>query len=163
MLWCWLFPQFFFRLIAEGCFNENLGHQSHYTEIMVGRGRLAMVQHNQTLCIRPGFGLRLTAETWFLGKDEQPTFAAFKSACGGNIELFRYTIGWAHFLGGWCTGYTGTFLGLLNAVFTDLQLHFWKKSKTSGIHSKWTLIGSFLCSHRYPYFCLFSFLKILKY
>ena len=45
---------------------------------MVGRGRFAMVQHNQSLCTRPGFGLRFTAETWFLGAAEQPTFAAFK-------------------------------------------------------------------------------------
>ena len=45
---------------------------------MVGRGRLAMVQHNQSLCTRPGFGLRFTAETLFLGAAEQPTFAAFK-------------------------------------------------------------------------------------
>ena len=37
-----------------------------------------MVQHNQSLCTRPGFGLRFTAETWFLGTAEQPTFAAFK-------------------------------------------------------------------------------------
>ena len=45
---------------------------------MVGRGRFAMVQHNQSPCTRPGFGLRFTAETWFLGAAEQPTFAAFK-------------------------------------------------------------------------------------
>ena len=45
---------------------------------MVGRGRFAMVQHNQSLCTRPGFGLRSTAETWFLGTAEQPTFAALK-------------------------------------------------------------------------------------
>ena len=47
-------------------------------EFMVGRGRFAMIQHNQSLCTRPGFGLRLTAEIWFLGTAEQPTFAAFK-------------------------------------------------------------------------------------
>ena len=46
--------------------------------LMVGRGRFAMVQHNQSLCTRPGFGLRSTAETWFLGTAEQPTVAAFK-------------------------------------------------------------------------------------
>ena len=45
---------------------------------MVGRGRFAMVEHNQSLCTRPGFGLRSTAETWFLDTAKQPTFAAFK-------------------------------------------------------------------------------------
>ena len=45
---------------------------------MVGTGRFAMVQHNQSLCTRPDFGLRSTAETWFLGTTEQPTSAAFK-------------------------------------------------------------------------------------
>ena len=45
---------------------------------MVGKGRFAMVQHNQSLCTRPGFGLRFTAEIWFLDMAKQPTFAAFK-------------------------------------------------------------------------------------
>ena len=49
-----------------------------YIELMVGRGRFAMVQHNQSLCTRSGFGLRFTDETWFLSTAEQPTFAAFK-------------------------------------------------------------------------------------
>ena len=43
---------------------------------MVGRGRSAMVQHIQSLCTRPGFGLRSTAEIWFLTTAEQLTFAA---------------------------------------------------------------------------------------
>ena len=42
-------------------------------ESMVGRGRFAMVQHNQLLCTRPGFGLRFTANTWFLGTAKQPS------------------------------------------------------------------------------------------
>ena len=45
---------------------------------MVGRGRFAMVQHNQSLCTRPDFGLRFTAEIWFLATANEPTFAAFK-------------------------------------------------------------------------------------
>ena len=49
-----------------------------YGYCMVGRGRFAMVQHNQTLCTRPCFGLRFTAETWFLVTAEQPTSAALK-------------------------------------------------------------------------------------
>ena len=47
-------------------------------EFIVGSGRFAMLQHNQSLCTRPGFGLCFRAETWFLGMAEQPTFAAFK-------------------------------------------------------------------------------------
>ena len=46
--------------------------------LMVGRGRFAMAQHNQSLYTRPGFVLRFTAETLFLGAAEQPAFAAFK-------------------------------------------------------------------------------------
>ena len=49
-----------------------------YTPVMVGRGPFAMVQHNQSQCIRPGFGLRCTDEIWFLGMAKQPTSTAFK-------------------------------------------------------------------------------------
>ena len=49
-----------------------------YFQFMVGRGRFAMVQPNQSPWTRPGFGLRFTAENWFLGTANQPTFAALK-------------------------------------------------------------------------------------
>ena len=56
---------------------------------MVGRGRFAMVQHNQSLCTRPGFGLRFAAETWFLGTAEQPTFAASKQLELTNVVPYK--------------------------------------------------------------------------
>ena len=52
--------------------------QSNNAKSMVGRESFAMVQHNQSLCTRPGFWLRFTAEIWFLGMANQPTLAAFK-------------------------------------------------------------------------------------
>ena len=64
--------------MTEGLCGELGKKIGEFPPSMVGRGRFAMVQHNQSLCTRPGFGLRFTAETWFLGAAEQPTFAAFK-------------------------------------------------------------------------------------
>ena len=56
---------------------------------MVGRVRYVMVQHNQSLCTRPGFGLRFTAENWFLGTANQPTFAAFKQLELTSVEPWQ--------------------------------------------------------------------------
>ena len=52
--------------------------QSNNAKSMVCRESFAMVQLNQSLCTRSGFGLRFTAEIWFLATANEPTFAAFE-------------------------------------------------------------------------------------